>query len=329
MCLCKEALSGFKNQDEEKFPNIVNVCVLKGSCPCKCVHCPVGSQPYHKRKSIFGSEIMSFETFKKIADEVAKYPHSSIRIHSVGEPLLWPHLEEALAYTKAKNIKTWLFTSLVTKDKYALFCIANSSAIVEVSINSIDPKNYSNTKGINSFNDVKKNLKYVSNIIKSYSLDTRLIVSRVQSSDTKYDSKFVGFWKKTKLVEDAFIRSYHDYNGLINNRGIDSIRGAVPCIVHWARFSIDCNGNALVCFNELFRKYDDSLVLGNINDNLITEIWHGEKLNSIRNAQMKNDYGLIHFTKNLPCKNCRFCQPLNTERVTSEYQLKKIAVVRQ
>ena len=250
----------------EDFPRIINVNVLKGACPCECKHCPVGQVPKDQRVKKFGYNEMSLQIFKKIVNEAAEHPKSFLRIHGVGEPIYWKHLVEALHYAEKKNVKTWLFTCLITKDNRLIDAIAKHCTIIEVSINSIDSEDYAKTKGINQFDLAESNLVKLREFIKSNSFNTRLIVSRVQSTDQDKDATFVDFWQNSGLVDDAFVRSYHNYNGVIDERDHKSVQDPKPCLVHWARFNIDYNGYAVICFNELFKgpNPDESLVLGDI-----------------------------------------------------------------
>lgn len=318
---------GFKNQQEFDFPNIVNVCVLRGVCSGNCIHCPLGLAKISERKARFGDKVMSLSLFKKIIDEMFEFKHSTLRLHSVGEPTLWKPLADALDYAKSKGILVWIFTNAITANKELLKNLAKNCSIIEVSANSIDEKDYAATKGADAFNLVKDNIRYLHDIISGNNLKTRLIASRVESEDKDYNQKFVDYWKNSGLVSDAFIRSYHSYNSLIADRDKKSKREIFPCSVHWTRFNIDTDGKAVVCFNELFRgpSPDETLVLGDVSISSIKEIWHGQKLSLIRKAQLEKDYGLINFTKNLPCINCHYCQPLDTKRQTSEYQVKQLA----
>lgn len=321
----KEKLTGFRTKQEYDFPNIININVLRGRCPCECRHCPVGSAPKKDRAKKFGNNYMDLGTFKKIADEVSGWNHSVLRVHGVGEPLLWKNLGKALDYAKKKRAKIWLFTSLLINNKEKLEHIAENCSIIEISVNSIDKIDYKNTKGVDKFDLACNNIRYLSEIIKKNNLKTRLIASRVESNDKEYDCRFVEHWKSSGLVADSFVRSYHNYNNLIKSRK-SSVRKNMPCIVHWTRFNIDCDGDAVVCFNELFKgaEADKTLVLGDVNKTSIKKIWHCEKLSLIRKSQLKGDYSLINFTKNLCCIKCRHCQPLNTKRTTSEHQVKQL-----
>src|SRR3989338_424656 len=139
---------GFKSNEEKEFPNIVNVCVFKGACPCECVHCPVGLTPERDRAKRFGFDSIGLKLFKRIVDEVSVYHHSTLRIHSVGEPLLWPRLKNALSYMSDKKVRGWIFTSLITTDNALIESMAYNCSIIEVSINSTTQKDYIKTKGV-------------------------------------------------------------------------------------------------------------------------------------------------------------------------------------
>jgi len=316
---------GFQTEVERNFPNIINVCILRGICTANCVHCPVGLTPISERKKIFGDKVMKLDLFKKITDEISKFEHSTLRVHSIGEPLLWADLENALSYAKNKGVTTWIFTNAITKNKHLLDVLINNCSIVEVSINSFDKENYLSTKGANAFEIVKENVAYLHKKILENNSKTRLIVSRVESENQEYDKKFVEYWKNSGLVSDAFIRSYHSYNNLITNRDKEARKEIIACSVHWTRFNIDCDGKAVICFNELFRgpSPDETLVLGDVNISSIKDIWRGEKLSLVRKAQLGKDYSLINFSKSIPCIKCRYCQPLDTKRQTSEFQVKQ------
>ena len=319
----KFAELGFDSFQQYRFPNIINVSVVRGDCPCQCVHCPVGMTQPNERHNNFGQTFMSISLFKKIIQEMSAFPHGTLRIHGVGEPILWRELPDALKFAFEKNVRTWLFTCLVTENHSLLKELANYCNIIEISINSIDEDDYKKTKGINAFNKVKKNIE----LLRSYAWGTncspRIIVSRVESENKAYDSEFVSYWKNSTFVDDVFIRTYHDYNTMLENKFNRIREEIIPCLVHWNRFNIDCDGTAILCFNEFFKneKPDESLLLGNIESNSIEEIWHSDKLNLIREAQLLKDYSIVESAQKLPCVSCTSCQPSGQKTSTSEHQV--------
>ncbi|ACL76687.1 SPASM domain-containing protein [Ruminiclostridium cellulolyticum] len=316
--------AGFSSEEQYQFPNIINVCIFKGECSANCVHCPIGITAISERKEKFGSGSMTLEVFKKIADEVAAYPHCTLRIHSVGEPLMWENLTAAVKYAHSKGIITWIFTNAVTTDKKLLETVVSECSVVEVSVNSVDSLDYIETKGVDAFELVKENVEYMHKYIKENHLNTRFLLSRVESDDKEYDQKFLSYWKQTGYADDIFVRSYHSYNSLIEDKIKDN--KVVACHVHWGRFNVDTNGEVVVCFNELFKgpEMDRTLVLGDLKKQSIQEIWHGEKLAKIRTSQIENKPELVDFTNNLPCGNCTYCQPLFSDSVKSENQINYI-----
>lgn len=321
----KEPIEFKKNDLAGDFPKIVNVCVLRGKCWCQCFHCPVGIVDIKDRSSQFNYMEMELLLFQKIVDEmVLEKSQPVLRIHSVGEPLMWEHIGKAMQYARKKGVKTWLFTSLALKDDALLKLLCGNADIIEVSVNSIEAVDYKKTKGIGAFELVQANIKMMGSHIQSKKLKTRLIASRVQSSDEQLDKKFIFFWKASGLVDDAFVRSYHSYNNLMEDIELTENKKA-PCLVHWARFNINTDGDAVVCFNELFKeKLEPEIILGNLNKESISGLWQGRHLNMIRDAELSGEYDRSAITAKLPCIDCTFCQPLEGVRETSEKQLKQI-----
>jgi hypothetical protein len=314
---------GFTSLQQYRFPRIVNLCVIRGDCPCQCIHCPVGKTTPSERYEKFGKEEISLQLFKKIVAEMSIFHQSTLRIHGVGEPLMWKNLSKGLEFSSNKNVRTWLFTSLITRDILLLEELVSNANIIEISINSFDSDNYKYTKGIEAFSIVENNLNIMREIVQKKNLSTRIIASRVESEDKQYDSEFITHWKKSKLLDDVFIRSYHDYNAIIDNTFQRKQNEILQCLVHWNRFNIDCDGSAVICFNELFRgkSSDSGLIFGNIRDCSICDLWHCNKLNIIRRAQMEKNYSIVNFTKHLPCINCSSCQPSGNLSTTSECQI--------
>ncbi len=305
------------------FPAIVNVEVLRGRCPCRCVHCPVGLVSPSARRHHFGFQTMEFSLFQRIADEIAEHPSTVLRIHSTGEPLLWRHLPQAATYLREQAVRSWLFTCGVTTDKDLLRSIMEDLDIVEVSIDAVNAGDYRATKGVNAFDRVKRNLDYMA-CCSPDARRARLLVSRVGSADAERDQAFIDYWRSTGLVDDAFVRSRHSYNRLLDRTPIDATPEASPCLVHWARFNIALDGTAVVCFNELFKQtLDPSVRLGSTFEESIAQIWHGSRLHEVRRVNLTGAYDPAGWSGQLPCRTCTECQPLNgvPGRRTSEHQV--------
>jgi hypothetical protein len=300
------------------FPNIVNVNVLKGECPCSCVHCPVGIVKPEQRARHFGKQTMALDLFKQITVEIAQHKQAAIRIHSVGEPLLWKELDAAVRFLNQHHVQSWIFTCAITNDHRILRSICEHVSIIEVSVNATNHEEYLATKGVNAFDLVTANINYMSEYIKTNRLPTMLLLSRVQTGDENSDRQFTEYWTEKKLADDVFIRSYHNYNNLLDARDASYLKK--PCLVHWARASIDCDGTMVCCFNELFKPYTQDIILGKIDKTTsIQQIWQGKKLQRIRKCDNSGNFSGLGFK--IPCETCKACQPIDTSRDTSEKQL--------
>ena len=316
--------SGFKNRAAYLFPPIINIEVYRGTCPCRCVHCPVGLVLPKNRRSRFGKKGIDLKLYKKILNEISQYSHAAVRLHSVGEPLDWDEIESALRMHN-ENIKSWLFTSAVTDKKKLLESVCENISIVEISVNSTTSHDYLKTKGVNAFEKVCRNIEYMRRYIERSKINTRLIVSRVQSLDKIADNKFVQYWRSTGLVDDAFVRTFHTYNELIPNCDNNQEKDHHACLVHWARFNISVEGYAVICFNELFKeRLNPEIIYGDLKFMSIKAIWHGQKLNTIRKAELNGNYSTVADAFELPCRHCTSCQPLLGDNQTSEYQINLI-----
>lgn len=313
----------FPSTETYTFPNIVNVEVFRGKCPCNCRHCPVGNVEPAARETRFGSMAIDLDLFDRITKEIGRHHWSAARLHSVGDPILWNELPKALQIAAENGARPWVFTSAVTSNEAMLDALSRHGTIVEVSVNSTHAADYRETKGIDAFDLVVENIRHMR---KNASGGVRLLASRVQSQDRAADEEFKRYWKASGLVDDAFVRSYHTYNEAIAE--LDPGLAKSPhqaCLVHWARFNIDVRGRAVVCFNELFKsELDDSLVYGDVNTTTIAEIWHGPKLTALRKAELSGNYEELSWAGRLPCKNCTSCQPLLTTGQTSEHQLDQL-----
>lgn len=308
---------GFQTKAQWEFPTIINLNVFRGACPCNCVHCPVGNILPLERDKHFRRSELDLDLYKKIVNEISEINTVSLlRIHSVGEPILWSKLIEAVRYSRNKKVKTWIFTSALTTDRQLLMTLCENADIIEVSVNSFTKEDYLKTKGVDQFELIMDNILFMSDYIAVHQLKTRLLLSRVQSHDSELDNEFVKYWSQFKGISDVFIRSYHNYNGLLGHKTkIESIQ---PCLVHWGRFNIDVNGDVVVCFNELFHKnIKDDYILGNVNFESIKSIWQSEKMNAIRLFLLRKRKDSVK----IPCLTCTTRQPYPSKNVTSEKQL--------
>ena len=74
---------------------------------------------------------------------------------------------------------------------------------------------------------------------------------------------------------------------------IRTINKFCPYLINW--FNILSNGDVILCCND----YSKKVILGNVNNSTIKEIWNSKQYQTIRDLNNSGDYDKI-----LICKNC-------------------------
>lgn len=300
-------------------PAIINVSVVRGFCPAKCIHCPVGQKRTNKaRKNAFGLGFADIEQFPRLLDEIQamEEPVPTLRFHGVGEPTLWRDLGKALQLCEVRNILTWVFTLGTGPGSTEFLQAVEHASIVEFSINASNPDEFTRTKGMREiqFTSITRNIEKLVRHKEVTGHPNRLLISRVQSPYSDLDSAFLEYWKQSGLADDVFIRSFHDYGGRIEDQDhlLPSLR-AKGCLVPDTRMNIDMVLGVVVrCFNELFdtpERIERIAIEKIFAERTLMEIWDGNEMSQWR----MNPFVYAQ------CSTCRSCQPPNPN--TSEKQI--------
>jgi hypothetical protein len=293
---------------ELDFPPIINVGIYRGACQCKCVHCPVGIIDKAIRRKYYGYSEIEPAVLQSFCSEI-KDQKTTARLHAVGEPTLHSQFNQLLQIIRNADLqqKFWIFSNGLFKPGL-IPELVESLGIIEVSINATNEIDYLQTKGIDSYKSVLKNVDGMRDWITKRGLSTRIVLTRVQSSESG-DQEFINFWSKRNF--ECFVRSFHTYSGILHRARIsDQPAAHLPkCLVPWRRLNLDgtiLKGQlvAVNCFNILFQhpgKIDTNCVVGRFPDLSLSEIWNGQALQKIRS---KLELGLPTFTA---CDHCTEC----------------------
>jgi MoaA/NifB/PqqE/SkfB family radical SAM enzyme len=113
-----------------KFPRIINVFVTE-DCNFRCPMCHVVNSRQKQHL-----QMLSFQTIKKIADEVC---NSGVSFQlSGGEPLLHPEIISIIKYLHSKHIPTGLVTNGLLLEKYAKQLVDSGLDFLAISLDGPD-----------------------------------------------------------------------------------------------------------------------------------------------------------------------------------------------
>ena len=224
------------------------------NCNLSCEYCP-----REKRK-----EDMDFGLFKQIVDECSQYGPRSFSLHLFGEPLLYPHILEAISYIKSKNKR---HTVLLTTNGTLLNKFAQQ--ILQLGTDRII---WSWRR--NNFND--STLK----ILKEIGL-IRLLIEETPKEEFEK-------WSKFPRVE---VKHLHNYGGNIDTsrwKVEDSVMPTRhPCYHLWLAPAIRWNGEIVECCNI---PQSGTEVLGKYGETTLHEVWKGGGLRTLRKSHLEGKY---------------------------------------
>jgi radical SAM protein with 4Fe4S-binding SPASM domain len=236
---------------------------------------------------------MSLETFKKVVDEAVAGGTKAITMASRGEPLMHKKLPEMLEYAKGKFLEIKLNTNGTRLTEQ--LCHDILSAGVNELVFSIDAEEkelYEKIRVRGKFENVISNMVMFNEIREKHYPNSR--------TTTTASGVF--------FHEDQSIEKYTEFfNELVDNVAACNIENrwttyanepqilTGPCEYLWQRMYVWFDGIANPCDVD----YKSNLEVGNINNNTIAEIWHGETY-----TKMREDHIAKERSKWNPCDRC-------------------------
>jgi len=264
---------------------------LTSMCNLRCKMCFQVDQTFTTRKYM-GS--MDYGLFRDIVDQAVEGGTKAITLGSRGEPLLYKDISKALHYLSNKFIELKLVTN-ATKltEKLCHDILLSNVNLLVFSVDACTEELYENIRVHGSFKDVYKNITRFEEIrAKEYSnsqITTR--VSGVKINEEQDEAAFYKFW--SKICDEVGIKKAAErWNTYENPAHADLIS---PCNMLWERMYIWFDGKVNPCDSD----YKSELVVGNVQEKSIKEIWNEEKLNYLRGLHLKGERHRLY-----PCDRC-------------------------
>lgn len=232
---------------------------------------------------------MSFELFKKIADDLLMFPDKVevLRLYKDGEPLLNKNFAEMIGYAKtvgaAARVDTTTNASLLTEQRGRPLIDAGLDRI-NISIYGVSNKHYED------FSSTKVAFERVLNNVRSfydYSENCEVLV-KINGDTLSDDEKkmFLDFFGDyaDKIHIEHIMSCWPEFElrGVEANKekGIygQDIQEVNTCPYPFYSLSINSDGLASLCFLDWGRK----LVIGDVNTQSVADIWHGKRMRAYR-----------------------------------------------
>ncbi len=265
-------------------------------CNLRCVMC--------LNKNLAKSErgFMDFNIFKKIIDETSLFAHD-INLFHRGESLLHPEIFRMIKYAKKKGLYTRLNTNATLLNEERSRQILDSGLdFLSFSFDGYEKKVYEDIRiGANfdkTLNNILAFLSTKKELAKSAPYTTFTIIEFSDCSSDEMEGKIKkNFMKRFNSLplERFVVRKPHNWAGGYDIKEFNSNKGSIRCTFPWYSLTIFWDGSVLPCPQDFHGK----LILGNVKDSSLLEIWNGPKEILLRENLSGQQYKNV-----VPCDRC-------------------------
>jgi radical SAM protein with 4Fe4S-binding SPASM domain len=278
---------------------------LTNKCPMKCVMCP-------RTKNMTRAQgFMDYALFQCAVDELASAHPSFAKehvvwLHHFGESLLHPRFGDCIRYALSKGVLTGLsINPFMLTEPVAEELIGAAPSALYISLDGHDDESFYKIRGMKKGYQVSHDrLMDFLKLKNSHGAKTQVVVSMI---DFPMNEESIqareSYWKNIAGVDRFLCKDFSTWDG--NSSDINSLaeRGrdagavdtsAVVCTLLWEVMTVMWNGDVVPCCYD----YDAKVVLGNMGEQTLSDIWNGEKMQALRKEFIANQVA------NPLCKNC-------------------------
>lgn len=274
------------------------ICVeFTNSCNIKCVYC-------NNPKIVRSRGFLSAETFSRLIQNIREMKISRVIVGG-GEPTLHPKFA-SFTSELAKSAK---FISIVTSGQWIRNEIAYEMLkapfdLVEISVDAGSRENYEKSRRGASFNTLFNNLQLLKNNKKELNassiINIRLMLrpsqKAIEKQQIKYWSQFSDIIMPQYIVKIENVDYYEDIYLPVQHK-----TNAFPkCSIPFKEITVQWNGDVPLC-GPSGNQIDLSLrlIIDNINENSISNIWNGKVFRQYRKGHRKMELDKLQV-----CKGC-------------------------
>jgi len=274
------------------YPKKINIGIQEDICNLSCPKCLVFGTNTDTTFDItkVATSSISMDNVIRILDEIKDHD-TAINLGFWVEPLVIKSFRAVLVAAKERGVPVGLNTNgLLVTPKMAEFLVDHVSS-VSVSIDSTTEETLMKTRSTTRLETVHA---AVFNLLeKRGDRETpRISVSFTEEDCNRHErEEFLEYW--LQHVDSVRVNEMYTYE-----RGIDNIvvsRDRTPCREIYDQMIIDFNGDVRMCCVDGYRVTN----LGNVFENGVHGVWHGEALSKTRKNHEEGNYAAQPF-----CESC-------------------------
>lgn len=230
------------------------------------------------------------DIFKSIIRDAKNSDIELITLQGFGEPLLDKSIFEKIRFVKNHGMRVTFNTnaSLLNQDCSRKLIEAGLDEI-NISMDALSKEKYEKIRFPLDYETVRRNIDDFFNMREVFKAGVPEITMTYVLQDINADEArdFINYWKRRSdylIVAFAINRAGR---AEVSSRHSPHIRSRKrmnynPCEYLWTSLYIQYDGTVALCCED----YEGMVTLGDVNKQRISEIWHGEKMEEMRNAHL-------------------------------------------
>ena len=271
---------------------------LTNHCNLRCLYCP--NSLISQKKGF-----MSDKVFEKVIEDLSYIKTNRIRLVGCGESTLHPKFYE---HIKVLAIKHKHFTIITNgqwnRDEIPYELLTAPVNLIEISIDAGGKKGYERTRINGSYAKLIENIKKLHELKKQLKSNTIIsIMLMLRPSQIKMFKDEFKFWIKyadAVLPQNIVKINNNTYDDDVFHP-IQNRENSIPiCKTPFIGFEVLFNGNVLLCSYSKYQIGYPGLIIGNVLDKRISELWNCKIMNTYRKAHRKRIKELMSICTGCP-----------------------------
>ena len=274
--------SARRTYEASEFPSRLHI-QTQSYCNADCIFCP-----YSETEATQSMGRMSWELYTKIIDEASRHNVQRCALLLMNEPLLDKDLHRRIRYAKDKfpertEVMITSNGSVLTEKKTGEL-IDSGLDRIKISIQGVDPEVYEHTMGGLKYEKTIEGVRrLIKAVRKSKNKTPRVVLSIVATgANEKEVRRFKRYWrlrgvKATSVIFENKAGNVKLRHGELAPHGLTPFKS---CFRPFRTFYVLWNGDVIPCCADWGRE----LILGNVREHTISEVWHSEPVRKLRGA---------------------------------------------
>ena len=265
-------------------------------CNFRCSMCPESLPNYKEQAGYY--QRMPLEIYLKIIEDLKGWGRvKSLKFYFLGEPLLNGSLRLMIRLARdaeiAERLELTTNASLITEQK-AEDLVNSGLHYVRISVYGLDNNGHELTTGSRwKASQIRENVARFKQIRDEMGSKTPILYAQFFSRSKAETRQFEEAWKP--IVDETGIEPLHNWAGApLVNIG-DQTPITTPCPAPFYMLVIRADGSVSACCVD----WAGQLVVGNVLESTLQEIWQGTKLQSLQAAHLCGKRDRIE-----ACRNC-------------------------